>query len=168
MIMPKVIPEYLFAPCSMNCMVCYVHLKKKKPCSGCLGDDINKPERCKTCTIKACAITKGHKYCYECSDFPCKTLRNMEKSYIKRYGTSLFKNAQYAKENGITGFQKKEHKNWICKKCTGVVSLHDGTCSECGEKHTDMSDRPVKGNSNTFVPTLRTASQEEEDGVRDD
>ena len=27
----------------------------------------------------------------------------------------------------------------------------------CGK--TDMSDRPVKGNSNTFVPTLRTVSQ---------
>ena len=38
------IPETLLAPCGMNCLVCYVHLKEKKPCLGCRGQDEGKPE----------------------------------------------------------------------------------------------------------------------------
>ena len=133
--MPEKNPDYLFASCGMNCLVCYVHLKKKKPCNGCLGNEIDKPDRCKTCKIKVCAITKGHKYCFECSDFPCKEIVNMEKSYNKRYAASLLENAGYVKENGIEKFMAKEQEKWKCPKCEGVISLHDGVCSECGEQH---------------------------------
>ena len=139
MLMPMKIPEVLFAPCSMNCMVCYVHLKKKKPCNGCFGIDINKPERCKACTIKACVQSKGLNYCFECCDFPCKAIKNMEKSYKKRYGSSLLENAQYVKNHGMIEFQSKERRKWICTICHGVVSLHDGVCSECGEKSEQYS-----------------------------
>ena len=139
MITPVEIPEYLFAPCSMSCMVCYVYLKNKKPCNGCLGNDINKPERCKTCAIKVCVQAKGIKYCYECPDFPCKAISNMERSYRKRYGAGLIENAQYVKENGIVNFQVKELKKLTCYYCNGIVALHDGICSECGKEHENYS-----------------------------
>lgn len=139
MLMPMKIPELLFAPCGMNCMVCYVHLKNKKACDGCLGNDINKPDRCKTCTIKTCAQNKGLKYCYDCCDFPCKVINNMEKSYKKRYGASILENSKHVKERGIIDFQAVEHEKWICTSCRGVVSLHDGICSECGGKHSNYS-----------------------------
>ena len=62
--------------------------------------------------------------------------------------------------------------NWsillVAFRGIGYLSIRKIIGSVRDIRNTDMSDRPVKGNSNTFVPTLRTASQEEEDGVRDD
>jgi hypothetical protein len=129
--MPEKIEEYLFSPCGINCMVCYVHLKNKKACCGCLGPDENKPDRCKKCKIKSCAIGKGLSYCFECKEFPCKSISNLEKSYNKRYKASLLENSKTVKKLGIIGFQNGERKKWLCKECNGVISIHDGICSEC-------------------------------------
>ena len=42
--MPKEsIDTIMFAPCGMNCMVCYKHCYHKKPCAGCLNGDTGKP-----------------------------------------------------------------------------------------------------------------------------
>ena len=100
-----------------------------------------KPERCKICEIKICAHEKGYDYCYECNDFPCKVLKNMEKSYTKRYATSLLGNSKIVKEKGIKHFESNEKVKWTCKKCNGVISLHDGVCSECEDKHENYSKR---------------------------
>lgn len=32
----------MFAPCGMNCMVCYQHCNHKKPCAGCFNSDMGK------------------------------------------------------------------------------------------------------------------------------
>jgi len=132
--MPEKIVASMFAPCGMNCMVCYVHLKKKKPCNGCLCDDTDKPERCKVCEIKNCAKEKGFIYCYHCADFPCKRISNLEKSYQKRYQVSLIDNSKTIMANGFEYFFEKEKERWQCTECGGVVSLHDKECSECGGK----------------------------------
>ena len=137
--MPNIILEYLLAPCGMNCMVCYVHLKKNNPCNGCLGDDKHKPERCKACKIKTCATSKGKIHCYECNELPCKAINSMEKSYNKRYATSLIENSKYAEKHGISDFLIVEKSKWTCPKCNGVMSLHDGVCSECNEQHENYS-----------------------------
>jgi len=128
--MPETPDTYLFAPCGMNCMVCYVHLKTKKPCHGCLVNDINKPERCTKCEIKICANTRGLTYCYDCNDFPCNKIKNLEKSYKTRYKTSLIANSEFVKNKGLTSFMKLEREKWLCS-CNGVISLHDRYCSEC-------------------------------------
>lgn len=124
---------HMFAPCGMNCMVCYVHLKKKKPCSGCLGDDINKTKRCMSCAIKMCAQARGMTHCYPCADFPCKRINNLEKSYQKRYQVSLIENSRLVSGQGFEVFFQKEQLRWTCTECEGVISLHDQVCSECGE-----------------------------------
>jgi hypothetical protein len=119
----------------MNCLACYVHLKHKNPCNGCLGSDDAKPDRCKTCAIKLCARARGYGYCLECPEFPCKNIRNLERSYTKRYATSLIGNSLSVRDIGMAAFQGQERIRWSCKKCGGVVSLHDGVCSECGGKY---------------------------------
>ena len=58
----------MFAPCGMNCLVCYKHCYHKKPCAGCLNSDIGKPEHCRKCKIKDCIKGKGLSYCFECTD----------------------------------------------------------------------------------------------------
>jgi hypothetical protein len=132
--MPGAIDKLMFSPCGMNCMVCYVHLKMNKPCSGCLADDMGKPERCKNCALTSCAKEKGITYCLNCADYPCSRIKNMEKSYRKRYQTSLIENSRYAQAHGLKAFFEKEIERWTCKDCSGIVSLHDRTCSECGTK----------------------------------
>lgn len=132
--MPSKIDDYFFAPCGINCMVCYVHLKDKKPCAGCLGDDISKPERCKSCKIKSCATEKGFKHCFECSDFPCVQIKNLDRSYRKRYNTSLIENSRKVQEIGLVAFLSTEREKWTCGECSGVISLHDAECSHCHKK----------------------------------
>ena len=134
MYMPLMIENALFAPCGMDCLVCSVHLKKKKPCSGCLSDDAGKPERCKDCKIKLCAQAKGISYCFACADFPCQGIHNLEKSYKKRDHLSLLENSQVVKDKGLEFFLQSEKNKWSCADCQGVISLHDKTCSECGKK----------------------------------
>lgn len=133
--MPNRIEDIMFAPCGMNCAVCYKYAaarKSAKPCGGCLKDDLGKPEHCRKCKIKSCANEKSVLRCFECSDFPCILIKNLEKSYCKRYIISLVENSMIAKEQGISAFLEHDRKKWTCKKCGGVFSLHDGFCSDCG------------------------------------
>ena len=75
----------MFAPCGMNCKVCYKHCYHKKPCAGCLNSDKGKPEHCRKCKIKDCIQTKALSYCFECAEYPCKLIKNLEKSYKESY-----------------------------------------------------------------------------------
>lgn len=47
---------------------------------------------------------------FECTGFPCKLIKNLERSYIKRYGVSLIENSRSAKENGISNFFEAERR----------------------------------------------------------
>lgn len=133
--MPEQLETVMLAPCGMNCAVCYKHVgakKNAKPCEGCLKGDSGKPEHCRICKIKLCAQEQGLAHCYACTDFPCKLIKSIEKSYVKRYGTSLIENSVTAKTEGVEKFLDKDRKKWTCRDCGGAFSLHDGVCSECG------------------------------------
>jgi hypothetical protein len=75
---------------------------------------------------------KGYMRCFECADFPCKLIKNLEKSYIKRYNVSLIQNSVAAGEKGVAAFLDSDCRGWTCSDCGGAFSLHDGICSECG------------------------------------
>lgn len=142
--MPDKIEDIMLAPCGMNCAVCYKHVgvrKYAKPCAGCLKGDLGKPEHCRKCNIKTCAQEKGHVHCFECATFPCKLIKNLERSYIKRYDVSLIENGRSAKEGGISSFMEADGQKWTCAQCGGAFSLHDGVCSECG-----MEVKPSENN----------------------
>jgi len=130
--MPERIPEDLFAPCGMNCLVCYVHLREKNSCDGCVKESPGKPPHCVKCKIAQCVKATGFRYCYECADFSCVTIKNLEKSYVKRYGVSLIENSLEVKKRGLSSFMVTEREKWMCR-CDGIISLHDGCCSECGK-----------------------------------
>jgi len=123
----------LLAPCGMNCTVCYAHLKKKKPCQGCRGQDDSKPEHCRQCKIKACALGQGFDFCSSCPTFPCATLKRLDKSYRQRYQASLIENALRLKAVGAERYSSEEREKWTCPECGGIISLHDRICSECGK-----------------------------------
>lgn len=73
---------------------------------------------------------------------PCKRVKNLDKTYRDRYNVSLVENLKTAGETGVTAFLRQEKKKWTCPSCHGILSLHDGICSECKEvignrAHTD-------------------------------
>lgn len=73
----------MFAPCGMNCLVCYKHCYHKKPCAGCLNSDIGKPEHCRKCKIKDCIKGKGLSYCFECEVLPKSWTKVMRQSHFE-------------------------------------------------------------------------------------
>ena len=77
--MPERIEPDMFAPCGMNCLVCYKHCYHKKPCAGCLKSDQGKPEHCRKCRIKDCVTERQITYCFECPEYPCKQIKRLEK-----------------------------------------------------------------------------------------
>ena len=127
------IETLMFAPCGMNCKVCYRHCSHKKPCGGCLISDLSKPEHCRKCKIKDCIREKGLSYCHECSEFPCKRIKSLEKSYRSRYSASLLQNSRFVCENGLEAFMRQQKEMYTCPKCGGIVSIHGFCCSECGQ-----------------------------------
>lgn len=131
--MPTQIEEAMIATCGMNCKVCYKHLaigNHTKPCNGCRFQDSTRPYSCRNCRIYTCANRKKLEYCYVCANFPCSLIKNLDKSYLKRYNTSLIENSQYIKRYTIAKFLTSEKSKWKCK-CGGIICLHDKICSEC-------------------------------------
>lgn len=132
MIMPHLIDKSMIAPCGVNCMVCYVHLKKKKPCPGCKSENVaEKPLRCCNCQIKVCSNSKRISHCFMCSDFPCKLVKSLDRSYKTRYNTSIVDNGNVIVNLGFEIFLGNERQKWTCGRCGGVVSVHDKICSDC-------------------------------------
>jgi hypothetical protein len=128
------IPVDMLAPCGITCAVCYVYLRKKKPCLGCRGQDVGKPEHCRQCKIKDCVASRGIDFCFECSSFPCLTIKSLDKSYRQRYRVSLIENGIRIKTVGAEQHLLEEKKKWACTQCGGVISLHDRACIECGNE----------------------------------
>lgn len=124
----------MFAPCGMNCKVCYKHCYHKKACAGCLNNDKGKPEHCRKCKIKDCIKGKALFYCFECNQYPCRLIKSLEKNYTKRYHTSLIENSRFVEVYGLEVFMDEQKAKYTCPKCGGIISLHDKECSECQEK----------------------------------
>lgn len=136
--MPEEIETIMFAPCGMNCMVCYKHCYHKKPCDGCLKSDKGKPEHCRRCKIKDCIREKGFSFCYECSDYPCRQIKYLEKSYNTRYNASLMEDSAFVKAYGLTAFMRQQKDRYACPVCNGIISIHDAECSECQRRASEL------------------------------
>jgi hypothetical protein len=130
--------EIIIAPCGMNCAVCAGYLARqydlkkqgimKGYCAGC------RP-RGKNCAFmkKACAkLGEGLvKYCYECTEFPCRRLKHLDKRYRTNYRMSVIENLEFIRDKGMTAFLEKEAEKWRCPECGGVISCHNGLCFKC-------------------------------------
>lgn len=64
------------APCGMNCELCHSFQNKKKNCPGCRRRSTN-------CVITRC--DKRKLYCFECSQYPCRRLRQLDERYRTHY-----------------------------------------------------------------------------------
>jgi hypothetical protein len=123
----------LIAPCGMNCGICLANLRDKNICPGCWSDNKYKSKSCSNCIIKNCELLQktDSKFCYECSNFPCTRLKQLDKRYRLKYKMSMIENLLYIKEFGLEDFKKKEAIRWNCDTCGGMICVHRGICLKC-------------------------------------
>ncbi|MFC2004596.1 DUF3795 domain-containing protein [Chloroflexota bacterium] len=126
----------LIAPCGMNCGVCLAYLREKRRCLGCYVDDSDKPPTILKCIIRNCETIKTNQtgFCYECENYPCKRLKQLDKRYRTKYAMSMIENLESIKEIGLSAFIANEKKRWHCVKCGGIICVHRGYCFHCGER----------------------------------
>ena len=73
------------APCGINCEACYLHLRKNNPCRGCWEPKHAKAERCQNCKIIDCLTKKAIRFCFECADFPCDLIEQLNREYRHQF-----------------------------------------------------------------------------------
>jgi Protein of unknown function (DUF3795) len=130
------IPKELIAPCGMNCAICsrylsYINNLERSKCVGCR-------QRNKKCTylFKNCAgpnnISNGKAtYCFECNHYPCKQINHIDDRYRSKYKMSMKENLEDIKNKGIDKFLEEQYKKYYCKKCRGLISIHNRKCFKC-------------------------------------
>jgi hypothetical protein len=125
----------LIAPCGMNCGICMAYLRDRRKCPGCHGENTNKSPSCVRCIIANCDVIKANKsgFCFECPDYPCKRLKQLDKRYRTKYAMSMIENLEFIESRGLSAFIVKEKERWRCKKCGGVICVHRKRCYICGE-----------------------------------
>jgi hypothetical protein len=120
----------LIAPCGMNCEICMAYLRPKNRCKGCRAIDDNIPITRLRCKIKNCGFYDDgkKKYCFECKNFPCMHIKNLDKRYRTRYSISMIENLQNIKKSGIRKLVKSEEKRWACPESGAPICVHNRKC----------------------------------------
>lgn len=131
--------EDLVAPCGMNCAICSGFLAHRHDvrshgiripyCTGCRPRDKKCAFLKKTCHL---LLSGEIRYCYQCSDFPCRRLEQLDKRYRTLYRMSMIENLHCIRENGIASFLARELEKWQCPQCGGTICCHNGICFDCG------------------------------------
>ena len=73
--------------------------------------------------------------CSECSKFPCKRIKNLDKRYKTRYGESPIQNLQNIINIGEEAFIRVENEEWKCSQCGGLLCAHRDSCLNCGTRN---------------------------------
>jgi len=131
--------EKLIAPCGINCAVCVAYIFnhkdlnkegfKKKYCNGCI-------DRGKGCTFalgKKCDLIKNSKirFCYECKNYPCKGLKNLDKRYRTKYNMSMIENLNNINTKGMSQFLNQQQQKYACPNCGDTICCHNNLCLNC-------------------------------------
>ncbi len=98
-------------------------------CGGCKGD-ITVPF-CARCAMRVCAVSKGHEFCFQCTDYPCEALSAFKNDAAPHH-SAVFRNLERIRETGIDAWLKHEAGRWSCPSCGRRFSWYEETCSACG------------------------------------
>ena len=71
------------------------------------------------------------RFCYECSEMPCKKLAKLDTNYSARYGMSMVENLKIIQEKGMNTFLLSQEDKYRCPNCGDVVCVHDAKCYNC-------------------------------------
>ena len=147
------------APCGIYCGACFVLMARKrdnlkeiarmwkcKPeqliCYGCKSGQVS--ESCKPCTIRPCAEAKGHDFCFECEEFPCKLTSTFpEHKKVKPHLALIFKDLEIIKEKGLKVWLDEQAVRWSCKECGTSFSWYEEMCPNCGTRLHNAKDEAI-------------------------
>ncbi|HEX2921555.1 MAG TPA: DUF3795 domain-containing protein [Bacteroidales bacterium] len=123
----------LVAPCGMNCGSCIGYMREKNKCPGCRFLDQSTVRV--RCVIANCDHLKNteSKFCYDCTKYPCRRLKQLDKRYTTRYNTSVLENLMMIKENGMDHFLPFETQRRKCPNCGATLSVHRDYCMACSK-----------------------------------
>lgn len=123
----------LIAPCGMNCRLCLAYQREKDHCSGCRREDAYERSYGVKCIMRNCPTVKSNSsgYCYECDEFPCKRLKQLDRRYKTRYGMSVVENLNMIRLLGLEAFLMQEELRWACESCGGILCVHRKACQKC-------------------------------------
>ena len=74
------------------------------------------------CGRRLCKKRRGE-YCFACDEFPCDSIKRLDKRYRERYGMSVIENLKTIKEKGLTFLLESEKRKWV--NFDGVLCVHD-------------------------------------------
>jgi rubrerythrin len=128
------IKSSLIARCGMNCALCYAFQREKNKCPGCRALSAGMPVSIARCKIRTCGffVSGNTKFCYQCTEFPCKNLKHLDKRYRIKYGASMIENLNNIKITGIRKFIAGEQAKWTCRNCGKLLCVHKTNCPGCG------------------------------------
>lgn len=130
----------MVAPCGLSCDLCRLTFKAKNRCGGCRSDG-ELPKYCIECRIRNCDHIQvhGNQFCFECPDYPCRRLRQLDVRYRSRYGMSIIENLEFIRERGLHQFVETEKQRWACPVCGALLCVHKPTCISCGHRRDEMT-----------------------------
>jgi hypothetical protein len=130
--------EKLIAPCGMNCALCVNYQAQvhdlnakgfhKALCPGCIPRGKNCAFLKQRCELLGNGLVR---YCFECVQFPCQRLKDLDRRYIIRYHMSMIDNLNTIRAHGMDPFLLKQAEKWRCPKCGGTICCHNGLCLNC-------------------------------------
>lgn len=131
---PNEIDTNLFAPCGLNCALCYRHLGKN-PCPGCRARLSEPDVYRRKCIMRACVLERGYFSCADCAERPCKRVKTFTKRYREGYGVDLEADAIRLRNYGAEALMQEQLLAHTCPDCGHLINLHDGHCSGCGRQY---------------------------------
>jgi hypothetical protein len=95
--------------CGLNCARC--KLLAKGECAGCRGPlaDHWSPG----CKFLPCARARGHRYCFQCDDFPCEKLHAFASDGYEHHRLTI-ENLKEMKAMGLESWLAKQPKVMFC------------------------------------------------------
>ena len=125
----------LHAYCGLYCGACPILLntragKGTEQCHGCKSEQT--AGYCAACGIKACARSRGHEFCNECSDYgACGLIDKFLKDTNWPHQQIASRNMESIRQNGLSKWLDAQEQRWRCANCGSYHSWGDETCPQC-------------------------------------
>jgi hypothetical protein len=102
-------PDWDISVCGLNCARCKMVTDGK--CKGCRGP----LDQCWSgdCEFRPCAESKGHRYCFECAEFPCDKLQAFAADPYEHHRITV-ENLKKMKEIGLEKWLAQQEKPMFC------------------------------------------------------
>ncbi len=127
----------LHAYCGLYCGACPILLNTRagtaaESCYGCKSEQ--PAGYCAVCGIKACAQSRGHRFCDECPEYEgCALMDKFLKDENWPYQQLASGNMEDIQKLGLSKWLEAQEERWRCASCGAAHSWWDSACPKCGQ-----------------------------------